>query len=87
MKTLKIIFLVFVAAVGIALVYPGIPKGVMIESHISATQKYAMLHCYYLHWTGIRVKNIDLSSEITNSGISMNNKPCFQWSNWNPANS
>jgi len=84
MKIWKIVGIAILGVVALALVYPGIPAGGGLESNISA--RYAMVHCYYLHWTGRRARDIDMSHMIKNGGISMTNEACYRWANWNPMN-
>lgn len=82
MKILKSFWMYAVALVAIALIYPGIPGGSSLQSNPS--QHYAVLSCHYLHWTGLRTRDIDLSSDIHNGGISATNAPCHRWAVWNP---
>lgn len=71
-----------VGVVAIALIYPGIPAGATLRSNPS--ENYAVLSCNYLHWTGVRTRDIDLSPNIKNGSIRMTNRPCYRWANWNP---
>jgi hypothetical protein len=83
MKIWKVVGLAVPGVVAIALIYPGIPGGSTLKSNLS--KNYAVLSCYYLHWTGLRTRDIDLSSEIKNGGISATNGPCYRWANWSPS--
>jgi hypothetical protein len=80
MKIWKVVGLAVLGVVAVALIYPGIPSG----STLTSNPNHAVLSCHYLHWTGIRTRDIDLSSKIKNGGISATNEPCYRWSNWNP---
>ena len=82
MKIWRFVGLAALGVLAIALIYPGIPGGSTLKSNLS--QNYAVLSCNYLHWTGLRTREIDLSSEIKNGGISATNGPCYRWENWNP---
>jgi hypothetical protein len=81
-KVWKLVGLAALAVVAIALVYPGIPGGSTLKSNPS--KNYAVLTCNYLHWTGMRARDVDVSSEIKNGGITVTNEPCHRWANWNP---
>jgi hypothetical protein len=83
MKIWKVVGLAVPGVVAIALIYPGIPGGSTLKSNLS--KNYAVLSCYYLQWTGWRTRDIDLSSEIKNGGISATNGPCYRWANWSPS--
>ena len=85
MKIWKIILIAVLGVMALMLVYPGVPAGAALESNMST--RYAVLTCYYLHWTGLRAKKIDMRHEIKNGGITMGNGPCFTWVNWDPMKS
>jgi hypothetical protein len=82
MKNFKIGGLAVLGVLALALVYPGIPLGASMESNISA--RHAVVHCHYLHWTGLRARDIDVSHMIRNGSISMGNKACYEWASWDP---
>jgi len=57
------------------LAYSGWPVG----SHVEISGRSAMITCRYLHWDGIRSKDIDLSGKF-NPNLGVSDTEC--WRNW-----
>jgi len=62
MKIWKLIALVLLAALAVALIYPGIPITMTTENRKSASGQSLFMVCHYLHWNGIRRRETDLGN-------------------------
>jgi len=75
MKTWKLVALVLLGVLAVVLVYPGLPAGNHVE--LSSSERSAMLTCYYLHWYGLRRRDIDMSDQHYGPKGSFTDTACW----------